>query len=333
MEYRSVKGLSGISQFGILCVFWGLGFVASGFAQVSILSTAMPAGTSISDLATSLQKIMTDPKFAVQLQVAQVVGTFVLFFIPAVLFSLVVHGKNPFWLGFNTNFKPAQIALGFALIFLANICAGPLTDMSKSIVAHFPDLNALGKKLEDAYNQQVMAMSNLQTLPQYLLGLLIIAFFPAIFEEVLFRGVIQNLLVKWLRSPWAGILIASVLFSLIHGSVYLFFARVVLGIVLGLLFYYSKNIWVNIIAHFLNNAFAVTQLYYLNKIKGKIDIAQVDPAVPWWAGLLALTAIIVLLIYFKKISALPASITQTKEEKLLKMADPFFEHDNDITTA
>ena len=323
MEYKSVKGFSGWSQFGMLLVFLGLAFVVAGIVQTVLLFKILPEGTSLTEMAAALEKAMVLPENMVTLQISQVVGTFLLFFLPAVLFTIVVHGKNPFWIGFNPYLKPVQLVLAFAIIFLANVAAGPLADLSKTILVNFPSIDAVAKKLEIAYNQQVMAMSNLSSWPQYIVAVFIIAFFPAVFEEVLFRGVLQNLLVRWWRSPIAGILVASILFSVIHGSIYLFATRIVLGIVLGVIYYKSKNIWVNIIAHFLNNALAVSQLFYMNKTTGKIDLNKLDVTIPWWAALLATSALVFLFYLFSKKSLPLTAKIDVKEKVLLAKADPF----------
>jgi membrane protease YdiL (CAAX protease family) len=64
-------------------------------------------------------------------------------------------------------------------------------------------------------------------------------------------------------------------------SYYGFLARVALGVVLGLIFYYGKNIWLNIFAHFLNNGIAVTQLYILTRSGKNIKEVMNDDSLPF----------------------------------------------------
>ena len=56
------------------------------------------------------------------------------------------------------------------------------------MVMHFPHLNEMAKNLENAYNDQVVALSNLKSWPEFIMAIFIMAFFPALFEEVFFRG-------------------------------------------------------------------------------------------------------------------------------------------------
>jgi uncharacterized protein len=57
------------------------------------------------------------------------------------------------------------------------------------------------------------SLARLRALPLMAVGIL---FFTAWPEEFLFRGVLQNLLGRTLRSPWAGLFAASVIFGLSH---------------------------------------------------------------------------------------------------------------------
>jgi membrane protease YdiL (CAAX protease family) len=138
-------------------------------------------------------------------------------------------------------------------------------------------------------------MANMKSFEDYLLALLVLAAAPALFEEVLFRGGFQQVFIGWTKSKWAGIIITSLLFSAIHFSYFGFLPRVALGMVLGLIFYHSKNIWLNILLHFLNNAFVVTQLYIVSR-QGKSLEKTMDESMPIWWGIIAL---VVLAILFK----------------------------------
>jgi membrane protease YdiL (CAAX protease family) len=54
--------------------------------------------------------------------------------------------------------------------------------------------------------------------------------------------------------------------------------------VLGLLFATTQNIWVPILAHFVNNAIAVGQVYYLRST-GQSLAENMDDTFPLWLGL------------------------------------------------
>lgn len=92
-----------------------------------------------------------------------------------------------------------------------------------------------------------------------------------IFEELVFRGIIQNMIVQKYevckKSIWKGIVTSSLIFALMHllnliGQPYFILGTVTqviytfcLGIILGVVYYFSKNIWTVIFLHFIFNIF------------------------------------------------------------------------------
>ena len=323
MQYKSVKGFSGWGQLGILCAFSGLGFILAAVVQFVIGIKLVPAGMPVDKMAYEMLKAMLKPENIGYAQLAQVLGTFFLLFVPAALYLFVCYGKNKSWLGFNKYINYKQVLIGFCLIFLANIIAQPLSDMTRNILTHSPGLNSMAQSLENTYSDQVTALSNLKSWPQLLMALAIMAFFPAMFEEIFFRGALQNLLVRWWKLPVLGIIVTSILFSLIHMSVYLFLSRALLGFILGLMYYRSKNIWVNIIAHFLNNAVALVQLFWMNTHQQHVEINKMDPKVPIWGGLIAAAITYGLFLLFEQVSGKNRKQIEQEEQQLIEKTDPF----------
>lgn len=311
MEYKSIKGISGLGQIGLLFALLALGLVSAGAVQYLFSLQIANAGVSLQN-SEALQKAMLLPQNVGLARASQVVSTCMLLFVPAVLYSLISHGKNWIWLGFSRHFTMVQIAIGFALILLASMAAVPVADFSKYIISFFPSVNSLAKSMETAYMAQALALSNLHSMSEYVVALFIMAFFPALFEEVFFRGALQTILEKWWQKPLIAIMVTSLIFSLIHSSIYLFLSRALLGFVLGYMFYLTKNIWVNIIAHFINNAIVLTALY-VNKIKtGKVSLDTADPSVHWAVGLCSTIVLIGCFILLHKFSK------NTKQQILLK---------------
>jgi membrane protease YdiL (CAAX protease family) len=288
----------------------------------------VPVGTSVDRLDEEILKATLQPHNVGWARLSQVLGTFFLLFVPAWLFARVVHGKSSFWLGFNPYITGMQVIAGFFIIFAAGIVAAPFAELSKTIVAQFPDLNAFAKRLEDLYTQQALALSNLKSWPEFLMAIVILAFFPAMFEEVFFRGIMQNLFTKWWKAPMLAILVTSLIFSLIHFSVYLFISRAILGAALGLMYYYTRNIWVGIIAHFFNNLLALIQLFYLTKTNQKIELDKLDMQFGWLAAAAALVALIFLLRFLYNRSKENRQSVLMKEQLLVEQSDPFRSFNN-----
>jgi len=321
MQYRSVKGFTGWGQLGILLAFLGAGFILTGGIQYIIGLQLIPKALPMEKMGEEMLKAMLKPENVGYARLSQVLSTLCLFFIPAVAYMILCHGKNKFWLGFNKHINAGQIVLGFFLIFLANVIANPLAELSKDFLRNFPDLNALGMRMEIEYTNQVMALSNLKSWGEFFMAIVIMAFFPALFEEIFFRGTVQNLLERWWKMPLLAILVSSLLFSLIHMSVYLFLSRALLGFVLGLMYQRSKNLWVNIIAHFLNNTVAVIQLFWISKHAQKVELDKMDPKIPWWGALAAVAITFIFFLLFEKVSLKNRKQIAFEEQDLLEHTD------------
>jgi hypothetical protein len=151
--------------------------------------------------------------------------------------------------------------------------------------------------------KQVLVLSHMSGIPDLLFSLLVMALAPAIFEEVFFRGGLQQMMTKVTGKAILSIIVTSLIFSAIHFSFYGFLSRFALGIVLGFLFFESKNIWVPILAHFLNNAIAVIQIYIL-RMQGKSIEDSMDDKFPLWVLFIALPAVFYLFNFFKKSAAI-----------------------------
>jgi hypothetical protein len=325
MQFKSVKGYSGSAQFGMLLLFSLLGFILAIGLQFIVTFKMLPPGASIAD-PEAIKAAMLEPRNLSYARFLQVMSTFILLFIPAVLYSFVANGRNLFWLGFNKYFTIGQVVIAFLITFAAGIALTPLTDMTKSIVAHFPSFDAMARNLELLYDEQARALSNLKSWPEFFMAIVIMAFFPAMFEEVFFRGTMQNLLARWWNKPILAIIVTSLIFSLIHTSVYLFLSRAALGFVLGLIYHKTKNIWLPISAHFLNNLIVLVNLFWMYKTGKKVDLAAADPKFDWWISIPAFIVMVLLFVLLNRISARYRQKVLEKEAALLahdSMTDPF----------
>jgi len=249
----------------------------------------------------NLEKELFNPANATAMKVMQIGSTLLMFFLPAYLFATIAYKKPFTYLGFNKKVSYQQILLVIGIACVAIIAGGLLSDLNERIPIS-KHLQDSFRKAEDEYKEQVMAIAKMNNLFDYLMALMMIALTPAIVEETFFRGTLQQFFIRWFGNPWIGILITSIIFSAIHFSYYGFLTRAGLGIELGLLFYFSKNIWLNIFAHFLNNGIAVTMLY-ADKLQGKpLSKDALDDHFPITLGIISFILLIYLIIRFKKAS-------------------------------
>ncbi|WP_437919425.1 CPBP family intramembrane glutamic endopeptidase [Sphingobacterium sp. LRF_L2] len=95
-----------------------------------------------------------------------------------------------------------------------------------------------------------------------LLNILIIGFLPAISEELFFRGAMQRIFHRVFKNEYLAIWVVGVIFSAIHFQFYGFFPRLILGVVFGYLVVLTRNIWIAVFAHFVNNTTVVVLAFY-----------------------------------------------------------------------
>ncbi len=94
-----------------------------------------------------------------------------------------------------------------------------------------------------------------------LLDLAGIALLAGLGEEMLFRGVLQGAFSRWMDNVWLGLVLASILFGLVHAitPTYALFATL-LGLYLGWLWLVQGNLLLVVVAHALYDFFALVYL-------------------------------------------------------------------------
>ena len=89
------------------------------------------------------------------------------------------------------------------------------------------------------------------------LGIVSLAFLGPLLEEVLFRGAIQGVLMRFFGRPWPAIIVAALVFGIFHMNPVQILYATLLGIVLGWIYYRTGSLMSVIVGHVLNNSLAV----------------------------------------------------------------------------
>jgi len=118
----------------------------------------------------------------------------------------------------------------------------------------------------------------------YLMCVLVIAVFPAVLEELIFRGVIFNELKK--HGTILAIVASSAMFAAFHLTLVQFVYQFILGVVFALVYLRTGNIMHAILLHFVNNFFIITYTF----------IAGNDYMSYTWNALTIVTAILLAII-------------------------------------
>ena len=140
------------------------------------------------------------------------------------------------------------------------------------------------------------------------------ALLPAIAEEMFFRGALQKALQRLTNTPWISILISSIVFGLLHGTFFKLLPIFTLGLLLGTIYYLTRNLWYTIAIHFLNNAFAVLSVYYADRSHILKKLASDDINVPLYAAIVSLAITIFIIYTIKRKSDEVSPLTITNDD-------------------
>ena len=210
------------------------------------------------------------------LRISQIGSQLFTFVLPPLLYACLVKEKPMKSLSFCKTPLPYFI-IGFVMMYaitpLNNIFSvwNAGLELPESMAA----LEEMMKNLQESATQLTDKMLNISDISGLIINLFMIAGLAAFGEELLFRSLLQPFLIKICKNAHLGIFLASAIFSFIHFEFYGFLPRLVLGLLLGYMFFYSKSIWVPMLMHFANNATAVV-IYYLNN-KGITNIDVEGP--------------------------------------------------------
>jgi membrane protease YdiL (CAAX protease family) len=202
--------------------------------------------------------------------VAGAIGQFLL---PALV--LLYLTERPALPQLQLNKAPQVKFLGLALVImiLGAVVAVLLSEMNRQIVLP-ASLDFLDQKEVNSLTEKMLAWVNNPL--HFIVMTLVIAALPAVAEEFFFRGMLQRKLSKTGIGPEGAILMASLIFSLIHMDFNNFIARWMMGVVLGYLYYWSGSLWVCIFAHFVNNFLVVLIAYLVNTGILGTDLNEMD---------------------------------------------------------
>lgn len=273
--------------------------VIGGFiiAQLAAFVIMAAYGYNISELQNSGGSFLESANVGM-LKLTLFVSHIFLFIIPTLLFAHLNYGSEK-WSALNLNQKINYKQFLIACLFMV---------VSYGAVTYSYELNSMIPLADWMHSQEdntaltlekILEMKNAKVL---IINLILIAIIPGIGEELLFRGLIQNILLKGLKNGHLAVWVSAFVFSFFHLQFEGFLPRLLLGAILGYAFLWTKNLWIPIILHMLNNALPILSLYYLKTDLTSIDPSKAEP-VAWYVGLISVILGIVVGKYFMKNSS------------------------------
>lgn len=259
-----------------------LGFVIIGPLIGFVLSIPFLEG----DLLSLPEKLATPaqyPELRVPLYIMQGCATlFGLIVFPS-LYVIGIEKRNITALFKDKPFFSRTLLLTVVVVVVFTIPNSFFIEWNANLV--LPDFmkgfETWARQSEDRAAELTTFLTTFTSPGDFLLAFVVIAVLPGIGEELLFRGMLQPGLQKATGNVHAAIWISAILFSSIHLQFFGFVPRLLLGVLFGYLYYWSGNIVVPMLAHFVNNGFSVIMLYLYQIKVITFDMESTEAAPPF----------------------------------------------------
>nr|ARK13671.1 abortive phage infection protein [Fibrella sp. ES10-3-2-2] len=261
--------------FGFIMLGMTLGAAA---AALVVAGSAMASGGLPGDVTALLQHPASLPNGWWLLMIVQTLSHVSTFLIPTLLYWFLIDRRQLA----DFNGQPAYRVAGWGLVIVLTVAFMPVNGLiieinqSLKLPESLAPLERWMRAKEDQMAELTKFLTTFRSVPQLIMAFITIAIIPAIGEEVLFRGVFQRKFIVWTGSVHAGIWLAAALFSAIHLQFYGFVPRMLLGAMFGYLYVWSGNLWVPILAHFINNGFTVLMIFLYQRRITSIDVDSTE---------------------------------------------------------
>lgn len=244
-----------------LLIFIGMAFgTFLILSMIGMLILAKITGFNLFQLSDASEWDYSNPALLTVLRGMLLIQFLSLFVIPSFLFAYFSDSSPRQYLGLRSS-KAIYFLYGALVLILAIPFVDWLGTINHQLIPETTSIGKWMKEAEEAAGEQIGFMLKRDSVQDLLMNLLFIAVFAGVGEELFFRGVLQRILIKLFKSPLAGIMVTAIVFSAIHFQFYGFIPRFVLGVLLGLVYWYSGSLWPAIVAHTVYDAFAVVAIY------------------------------------------------------------------------
>ena len=258
-----------IQLFLILVVIFTGAFI---FSFIGMLVIFIKSGFSMELLTGVMESggLMDYPDYARELQFFASLGTFIL---PAIALAYIYSDNYKEYLQID---QPISLSITLWTI-VSMVVLLPFMNyiayLNQQMV--FPEslkwLEDMMRAAEEANGKIIEAILMTDSLWGFILNIVVVAIFAGVGEEFMFRGVLQNVFKKAIRNEHIVIWSVAIIFSAIHFQFYGFIPRMLLGAYFGYVLYYTRNMWMAVLAHLTHNLMGVVAAYTLQDDPAKME--------------------------------------------------------------
>ena len=293
------KNTHPVNYIMLLLLYMLGGFFVGNFISLVVMYFGFDIG--LTELASVVQNPAAYPQGKEAVNIFQGISHFCAFTLAPLALVLSVGFSFPEY------FSP-QRTVPFSLLLLSGLLIIAIMPANSWVIDVNTKMDLPGflsgfekwaKDKEESLKELTQYLTKFNSVGELVLGLLIFALIPAIGEELVFRGIVQNQLIRWLKNPHLGIWVTAIIFGAIHLQFYGMLPRTLLGALLGYLYWWSGNIWVPILGHFMNNGFTVFMLYLVQQKNIDFDVESTE-AMPVSTILFSLLVTALLLAFLQR---------------------------------
>ena len=268
------------------------------FGLLAVVIVLMMYGLGI---VSNLDMLLAgDPKYIAGFKVIQILSSIGTFILPPIALALTERKKvTEFYLFKQPKFLLVVLVLAIMILSMPFMEWTVIWNQKMVLPDFLHKIEQWMKEKEAIAMKMTIQLITVRSNFDFIVNLVMIAVIPAIGEELMFRGGVQRSLNRAFENPHLAIWLSAIIFSAIHVQFYGFVPRMLLGAGFGYLYYYSGSIWYAMLAHFINNAYAVCAAFYMQKHHMPLDKADEPIGFPWYGYLISAIITIALFKIFK----------------------------------
>lgn len=176
----------------------------------------------------------------------------------------------------------------FGLCFVLMLALQPFINLLGEINSHIhlpqclSNVEAWMNLMEEQARATTLRLLSDTSIGGIMANIVVVGVVAAFCEEVLFRGALQNIMLRICR-PHLAIWLSAFIFAFIHLQFAGFIPRMLMGGLFGYIVWWSGSLWPVILMHFVNNTGAI--FAYLYCLSAGLDIKTMDRVGvgnSWW---------------------------------------------------
>lgn len=246
-----------------------------------MLLTSWLAGMDM-DSKADLLALAVKPEYNLPIKILIGINHLTVFILcPLIYLHLFYRHRIMLFLG-TQRFSFVLLIWGVIMLFCTYPLMGYLAMITERIA--WPDwMTDMDKSSMDS----LTSILKMDTPLDLMVNLIIVAILPGIGEELLFRGIIQNEILHKTANVIFSIIITAIIFSAFHFQVTGFLPKMLIGAILGYIYFIGKDIRLPMLLHTINNGMATLALYFAD-----LPLTQTEPMpeadITIWSAMISL---------------------------------------------